>query len=130
LWNNVVSHEQEVGHLSPGVRWSAFFLSLLGIGLSFSFLFANPYSEQEVSSSTKVIVVLMLLLPSVVMAISIWLGLRLLMAISLVWLAPYSLYFTVTSIPSMWNLFVPILLVQFVATLSSFRRKKSQGLSK
>jgi hypothetical protein len=100
------------------------------MGLSFSFLFANPYSEQEVSSSTKVIVVLMLLLPSVVMAISIWLGLRLLMAISLLWLAPYSLYFSIASIPSIWNLFFLILLIQFVATLSLFRRKKSQGLSK
>ena len=112
--------------MSHGVRWPAFFLSLLGIGLSFFFLFVNPSSDQEVSSSTKVIVVLMLLLPSGVMAISIWLGLRLLMAISLVWLAPYSLYLSIASIPSIWSLFFPILLVQFVATLLSFRRKKSE----
>lgn len=112
--------------MSPGVRWSAFFLSLLGIGLSFFFLFVSPYSEQEVSGSTKVIVILMLLLPSGVMAISIWLGLRLLMAISLVWLTPYSFYLSIASIPSIWNLFFPILLVQFVATLSLFRRKKSE----
>ncbi len=113
--------------MSPGVRWPAFFLSLLGIGLSFFFLFVNPSSDQEVSSSTKVMVVLMLLLPSGVMTISIRLGLRLLMAISLVWLAPYSLYFTVASIPSIWNLFFPILLVQFIATLLSFRSKKNKS---
>lgn len=114
--------------MNPGVKWSALLLSLLGIGLSFFFLFVNPYSEQEVSSSTKVIMVLMLLLPSGFMAISIWLGLRLLMAISLLWLAPYSLYLSIASIPSIWNLFFLILLIQFVATLSLFRRKKSEGL--
>lgn len=114
--------------MSPGVKWSAFFLSLLGIGLSFLFLFFNPYSEQAVSSSTKVIVVLMLTLPSAFMAISIWLGLRLLMAISLIWLAPYSFYISIASIPSIWNVFFLILLVQIVATLSFFRRKKNEGL--
>lgn len=113
--------------MSPGVRWSAFFLSLLGIGLSFFFLFVNPYSEQEVSSSTKMIVALMLLLPSGIMAISIWLGLRLLMTISLLWVAPYSFYLSIASIPSIWNLFFLILLVQFIATLSLFRCKKSEG---
>ncbi len=111
--------------MNPVLKWSAVFLSILGIGLSFFFLFVNPYSEQEVSGSTKVIVILMLLLPSGVMAISIGLGIRLLMAISLVWLAPYSFYVSIASIPSIWNLFFLILMVQFVATLSLFRRKKS-----
>ncbi|MEK4513716.1 hypothetical protein NSS64_00340 [Paenibacillus sp. FSL H8-0122] len=103
--------------MSPGVKWSAFFLSLLGIGLSFLFLFFNPYSDQVASISTQVVVVLMLIVPSAVMAISIWRGLRLLMAISLVWLAPYSFYFAIATIPSIWNVFFPILLVQFVATI-------------
>ncbi|WP_342547599.1 hypothetical protein NST69_27045 [Paenibacillus sp. FSL P2-0089] len=103
--------------MSPGVKWLAFFLSLLGIGLSFLFLFDNPYSDQAVSSSTQVIVVLMLIVPSAVMAISIWRGLRVFMAISLIWLAPYSFYLAMASIPSIWNVFFLILLVQFVATI-------------
>lgn len=100
-----------------GVRWLAFFLSLLGIGLSFLLLFANPYSDQAASSSTQVIVLLMLIVPSAVMAISIWLGLRVFMAISWIWLAPYSFYLAMASIPSIWNVFFLILLVQFVATI-------------
>lgn len=111
--------------MSSGVKWSAFFLSLLGIGLSFIFLFFNPYSDQKASSSTIAIVGLMLLLPSGVMAISIWRGLRLLMAICLLWLAPYSLYLSMASIPSIWNLFFLIFLLQFAATLSLFSRKKT-----
>lgn len=111
--------------MRPGMKWSAFFLCLLGIGLSLIFLFFNPYSDQEASSSTIVIVGLMLLLPSAVMAISIWLGLRLLMAICLLWLAPYSLYLSMASIPTIWNLFFLILLVQFIATLSLLSRKKT-----
>ena len=103
--------------MRPTVKWSAFFLSLLGIGLSFLFLFDNPYSDQAVSSSTQVIVVLMLIVPSAVMAISIWHGLRVLMAISLVWLAPYSFYIAIASIPSIWNIFFLILLVQFVVAI-------------
>ncbi|GBF74410.1 hypothetical protein PA598K_02753 [Paenibacillus sp. 598K] len=117
-----------MGPLSPGMKWSAFFLSLLGVGLSFLFLFDNPYTDQAVSSSTIVIVVLMLLLPSGVMAVSIWLGLRVLMAISLIWLAPYSLYLSVASMPTIWNVFFLILLVQFVATLSLFNRNKSKSV--
>lgn len=114
--------------MSPWVKWSAFFLSLLTIGLSFLFLFDNPYSDQAVSGSTKVIVVLMLIVPSAVMAISIWLDLRLIMAISLIWLAPYSFYLSIASIPSIWNVLFLILLVQIVATISLFRRKKNEGL--
>ncbi|MBP2114221.1 hypothetical protein [Paenibacillus silagei] len=104
--------------MRSGVKWLGFFLSLLGIGLSFLFLFDNPYSEQAVSNSTQVIVVLMLIVPSAVMAISIWRGLRILMAISLIWLAPYSFYFAIASIPSIWNVVFLILLVQFIAVIS------------
>lgn len=110
--------------MSPGVKWSAIFSSLLGIGLGFQFLFSGG---QELSSSTKMIVVLMLIVPSAIMALSIGFGLRFIMAISLIWLAPYSLYFAIVSIPSIWNVFFLILVIQIIATVSLFRHKKNEA---
>jgi hypothetical protein len=79
------------------------------------FLYWNPYSSTAASNETVLITFLMLILPAFLGTIISFLGNRILMYIVFVWSMPYGLYLSIASIPSVWNLFIVVLILYLVS---------------
>lgn len=81
------------------------------------FLYWNPYSRSAASNETVLITFFMLILPAFLGTINSFLGNRILMYIVLVWSMPYGLYVSIASIPSVWNLFMVVLILYLVSAI-------------
>jgi hypothetical protein len=86
------------------------------------FLFWNPYSRTLASKDMILIIFIMLICPAFIGIINSFLRNRILMHFVFVWSLPYGLYFSVASIPSIWNLFSVVLILYLV---SAIRMSKS-----
>lgn len=80
--------------------------ALTAIILSWIFLFYNPYSELKPSQSTIYIVAISLVIPSILVIFACVIGNKRLMLIGMLLSFPYSIYFGVSNIPSIWNLYL------------------------
>ncbi|MGQ7874769.1 hypothetical protein [Bacillus sp. 1A] len=78
---------------------SIFLLSLL-------ILYFNPYSGQISNKEFFITVLFMLLLPSFWATISIVKRENILILICSIWLLPGGIYFGISTIPSVWNLYI------------------------
>ncbi|PGO79865.1 hypothetical protein CN980_04895 [Bacillus cereus] len=96
---------------------SIFLLSLL-------FLYFNPYSDQLSNKDFFITVLFMLLLPSFWAFISIVKRENISILICSIWLLPGGIYFGISTIPSVWNLYILFLLFYF---LFVFQMKTKQS---
>ncbi|OCT10975.1 hypothetical protein A8709_04530 [Paenibacillus pectinilyticus] len=81
------------------------------------FLFWNPYSETAASRGTIGILLAMLLLPAMLGLIGSLTMKHRLIYIAFFWSLPYGLYFSVASLPSIWNLFIIVLALYLVSAI-------------
>lgn len=96
---------------------SIFLLSLL-------FLYFNPYSSQISNKEFFITVLFMLLLPSFWAIISLVKREKIFVLICSIWLLPGGIYLGISTIPSVWNLYIFFLFVYF---LSIFRMKAKKS---
>jgi hypothetical protein len=99
-------------------RYASFIGLVASVGciiLCAIFLFWNPYSTTPAGGGTFLIVSIMLVVPACLAIVASLLNKRVFMYITFVWSLPYGLYFTVVSIPSLWNLFGWILISYFLS---------------
>lgn len=85
--------------------------------LSFVFVFFNPYSQVNFLSSTAILVILFTIIPSIIAALSLLIGKFLLTMICCIFLTPMCLYLSVSSIPSIWNLYGVMLIILIISAL-------------
>ncbi|MBJ8055991.1 hypothetical protein JDS87_30015 [Bacillus cereus] len=88
--------------------------------LSLFYIYFNPYSGQISNKEVFIIVLFLLLLPSFWAIISIIKKEYIFILICSIWLLPGGVYLGISTIPSVWNLYILFLFVYF---LSIFRMK-------
>ncbi|RKP52966.1 hypothetical protein D7Z26_14570 [Cohnella endophytica] len=91
--------------------------------LCFIFLYWNPYSGDEPNSGTVRIMFMMLILPACIGLVNSFFRNRTLMYIVFAWSLPYGLYVAVASIPSIWNLYVGVLVLYLVSSIWENKRE-------
>ncbi|HDR3888975.1 TPA: hypothetical protein QCO65_003404 [Bacillus cereus] len=83
--------------------------------LSIVFLYFNPYSNQMLDKEVYITVFFMFLLPSFLAVIAVLVRKKILMILCGGWLLPGTLYFSVVSMPALWNLYIIFLMIYFIS---------------
>ncbi|MBD2869346.1 hypothetical protein [Paenibacillus arenilitoris] len=78
-------------------------------------LFANPYTGETAGRDSLLIVGLAVGAPACLALAASLVRMRLLMLAALIWSTPYGLYLSLASVPSVWNLFLAVLLLYGIA---------------
>ncbi|QWI78399.1 hypothetical protein JG486_30605 (plasmid) [Bacillus mycoides] len=85
--------------------------------LSIIFLYFNPYDSSVVNKEAVITVFFMLLLPSCFAVVAILIKKNIAMIICNIWLLPGTLYLGVSTIPSVWNLYILFLFIYFLSVM-------------
>ncbi|MGG2065087.1 hypothetical protein [Bacillus sp. S14(2024)] len=92
-------------------------ISSVGIfSLSIIFLYLNPYTAEPPNQQTIFSVFIILLLPSCLALVALIMMRRLiLMSIFFTWLLPATIYLGIAAIPSIWNLYIILLIIYLIS---------------
>ncbi|MED2013207.1 hypothetical protein [Bacillus wiedmannii] len=91
--------------------------------LSIVFLYFNPYSNQTLDKEVYITVFFMFLLPSFLAVIAVVARKKIFMIVCCMWMLPGTLYLSVASIPSLWNLYILFLMIYFLSIVWMKGRK-------
>lgn len=90
--------------------------------LSIIFLYFNPYSTQIFDKEVYITVFFILLLPSFLAFIATLVRKTRLMMLRGAWLVPGTLYFSVATMPALWNLYIIFLMIYFISIIGMKKR--------
>lgn len=104
------------------------FISLIAtiglISLSVIFLYYNPYNQDIINYETVYKVFLLIVLPACFTCLFVILSKKLLAYIFLLISLPGSLYIGLSTLPSIWNLFLLALIMQILSVFLQPKLKK------
>lgn len=91
-------------------------ISSVGIfSLSIIFLYLNPYTAEPPNQQTIFRIFIMLLLPSCLALVALIMRRLILMSIFFIWLLPATIYLGISAIPSIWNVYIILLIIYLIS---------------